>query len=197
MTAISTVSGVLALPELQSVARDHADAVLSKTSLQLVLGSLHLLMHELVKAQDQFKLVLDALKPSARGGGGGRAVAAASAASTASAVDQVQPQPANNHDQEARGQAEQVTINIQTRVHGQTLLLLAKTCWMTHKKHQAFKFFRWFTKWYSAQQAQRVADHDRAQEEDQQHEAGQEQLNIELEQLDMVWWNRIVQIIEA
>ncbi|SJX64016.1 uncharacterized protein SRS1_14688 [Sporisorium reilianum f. sp. reilianum] len=173
-TAVKTVSAVLALPGLQRAARDDVAATLRRTSLQLVLGTLFLLAGDLVKAQTELELVSNALRPSnARGGVPSEATAPENAAAQAQ-----QPQ------------------HMQTRVQGQTLLLLAKTCWMANKVQEAVKFFRWFVRWYSEQQAQRVADRARA-EDGEEVEGDQEAVEVELEQVDMGWWDRVVVVSKA
>ncbi|CBQ68381.1 conserved hypothetical protein [Sporisorium reilianum SRZ2] len=180
-TAIKTVSAVLALPELQRAARDDVAATLRRTSLQLVLGTLFLLAGDLVKAQTELELVSNALRPSNARGGVRTAALSVPAEATA---------PEN-----AAAPAQQQQ-HMQTRVQGQTLLLLAKTCWMANKVQEAVKFFRWFVRWYSEQQAQRVADRARA-EDGEDVEGDQEAVEVELEQVDMGWWDRVVVVSKA
>ncbi|TKY89905.1 hypothetical protein EX895_001202 [Sporisorium graminicola] len=183
-TAVKTVSTVLALPDLQRATRDDAAGTLRKTSLQLVLGTLFLLLNDLVKAQTELELVSNALKPNnTRGVGRGAALNTSAARAAATEADSAT---------EARA-AEQTTLHMQARVQGQTLLLLAKSCWMANKVQEATKFFRWFVKWYSEQQAQRVTDRRRGGEGADRTDAAE----VELDQIDMGWWDRVVVVTKA
>ena len=166
--AIKAVSMAVALPDVQVAKGESAGQLLKRTSLRLVLGTLYLLQNDLVKGQTELELVSNALRPNVRSAGRIKA-----------------------EDESAAGRSEgeqdgQVTAQMQTRVQGQTLLLLAKACWMANKVQESIKFYRWFVKWYAEQQAERVAQ--RAGEEEQ----AEEEVEIELEQVDMGWWDKVV-----
>ncbi|SPO28126.1 uncharacterized protein UTRI_04517_B [Ustilago trichophora] len=184
--AIKCVSAVLALPDLQQTRDDSAEKVLQRTSLRLVLGTLHLLLNDFVKAQTELDLVSNALRPNVRQSNGSKGSKKGKETSTTSAEPAVQPakpskaaaasNPANEADP-----ADDTIRQVQTRVQGQTLFLLAKTCWMSNKVQESVKFFRYFTKWYSEQQTLAV-----------ELAEGKDVADIELVDLDMGWWHRIV-----
>ncbi|KAJ1033893.1 hypothetical protein NDA16_000101 [Ustilago loliicola] len=202
--AVKAVSAVLALPDMQQVTRDDApEKILRRTSLRLVLGTLHLLLNDLVKAQTELDLVSNALRPNIRAGKSnaqqknGRNKSDARAESKPSA--EAQPadtqavdssstaNPAKNiidsseNDAEANG----LILQMQTRVQGEALFLLAKTCWMANKVQESVKFFRWFVKWYSEQQADIAADKAEEIKEGDNKE-------IDLPELDMSWWDKVL-----
>ncbi|KAJ9473925.1 hypothetical protein PHBOTO_004024 [Pseudozyma hubeiensis] len=181
ITAIKAVSAVLALPDLQQVTReDSPEKVLRRTSLRLVLGTLHLLLNEFVKGQTELELVSNALRPNARG---------------SRTVEQKQ-----RLDEAASDAQEQTIRHMQTRVQGQTLFLLAKTCWMSNKVQEAIKFFRWFVRWYSEQQAERVAERKVGDEQGEgrgRRQEGGETSSIDVEELDMGWWDKVVVVTKT
>lgn len=184
--AIKCVSAVLALPDLQQTRDDSPAKVLQRTSLRLVLGSLHLLLNDFVKAQTELDLVSNALRPNVRQSNGSKGSKKGKETSTASAEPVTQPAKlseaaaASNPANEANS-ADDTVRQVQTRVQGQTLFLLAKTCWMSNKVQESVKFFSYFTKWYSEQQALAV-----------ELAEGQSGADIELVDLDMGWWHRVV-----
>ncbi|GAK66075.1 uncharacterized protein PAN0_011c4297 [Moesziomyces antarcticus] len=174
--AVKTVSAVLALPDLQHVGRNADSQIrLRSTSLRLVLGTLFLLLNDHVRAHGELDLISNALKPNTRG--------------EAKGGKKAKP------DQDARtdavaggsgGGAEEAKVEeMQTRVQGEALLLLAKTCWLTNKVQEALKFFRWFVKWYADQQAPNA---DVEAELDEQIE----QLERSVADLDMRWWDALL-----
>ncbi|GAC92504.1 hypothetical protein PHSY_000058 [Pseudozyma hubeiensis SY62] len=180
-TAIKAVSAVLALPDVQQMTReDSPEKVLRRTSLRLVLGTLHLLLNEFVKGQTELELVSNALRPNARGGRTG--------------------EQKQSSDEAASDARERTISHMQTRVQGQTLFLLAKTCWMTNKVQEAIKFFRWFVRWYSEQQAERVAErkgHDEEEGGRGTRQEGGEASSIDVEELDMGWWDKVVVVTKT
>ncbi|CDW98991.1 hypothetical protein, partial [Sporisorium scitamineum] len=174
-TAVKTVSAVLALPDLQNATRDDAEVTLRRTSLRLVLGTLFLLENDLVKAQTELELVSNALKPNPRGVG---------RASNTALGQEGEQSAVVVDDKVGRKEKEMATWGMQMRVQGQTLLLLAKACWLGNKVQESIKFFRWFVRWYSEQQARRVADCSQGE-------------GVELEEVDMGWWDRVVVVTKA
>ncbi|SPO28639.1 uncharacterized protein UTRI_04517 [Ustilago trichophora] len=184
--AIKCVSATLALPDLQQMRDDSPAKVLQRTSLRLVLGSLHLLLNDFVKAQTELDLVSNALRPNGRQFNGSKGSKKGKETFTASAESVTQPAKfsqaaaASDPANEANS-ADDIVRQVQTRVQGQTLFLLAKTCWMSNKVQESVKFFRYFTKWYSEQQALAV-----------ELAEGQSVADIELVDLDMGWWHRVV-----
>ncbi|SNX85223.1 uncharacterized protein MEPE_03932 [Melanopsichium pennsylvanicum] len=184
--AVKCVSAVLALPDLQQKRNDSAEKVMQRTSLRLVLGTLHMLLGRFVKAQTELELISNALKPNMRG-------------KTKDTNDQTNQQK-HKHEtktstklkakskEEARPAVEPKDTKLdksiqqmQTRVQGQALFLLARTCWMTNKVQEAVKFFRWFVKWYSEQQALAV-----------ESDADDGQVELDIPELDMSWWDKVV-----
>lgn len=203
--AVKAVSAVLALPDMQQVTRDDApEKTLRRTSLRLVLGTLHLLLNDFVKAQTELDLVSNALKPNTRAGKSsgqrqknGRKKSDTQTESKASAevplsssqaVDTsstTNPSggPADSSESDTR--AKESILQMQTRVQGEALFLLAKTCWMANKVQESVKFFRWFVKWYSEQQANIAA------EKAEEIEGGDNKV-IDLPELDMGWWDKLL-----
>ncbi|KAI3485046.1 hypothetical protein L1887_51719 [Cichorium endivia] len=174
--AVKTVSAVLALPDLQHVGRNADPQIrLRSTSLRLVLGTLFLLLNDHVRAHGELDLISNALKPNTRGEAkGGKKAKPEQAART------------DNSEGSSGGGAEEAKIEeMQMRVQGEALLLLAKTCWLANKVQEALKFFRWFVKWYADQQAATAAA-DAAQDEQVEHtERG-------VADLDMRWWDALL-----
>ena len=198
--AVKALSAVLALPDLQQVTRDDApEKTLRRTSLRLVLGTLHLLLNDLVKAQTELNLVSNALKPNTRaaqpkkggckksGTGENPRPPAEEQSVNTQAVETGQAgapdDKATFSDDEAI--THEVVLRTQTRVQGEALFLLAKTCWMANKVQESVKFFRWFVKWYSEQQANVAAEKSAEIAEGDNKE-------IDLPELDMGWWDKLL-----
>lgn len=183
-TAIKTVSAVLALPDLQKVTRDDPpEKVLRITSLRLVSGTLFLLLNDFVKAQTELDLVSNALKPNARVKGGAKAKSQPVPEPEPSSVPQAQA-AAEGDASASNEEALEAIAQMQTRVQGEALFLLAKTCWMANKVQEADKFYRWFIKWYSDQQAELALSSETAVEEG----AGAP----EVPDLDLRWWDKLL-----
>ncbi|EST08004.1 hypothetical protein PSEUBRA_002396 [Kalmanozyma brasiliensis GHG001] len=185
--AVKAVSAVLALPDVQGGAG--AEGLLRRTSLRLVLGTMWLLQGSTVKAGTELGLVSDALRPDTRAKAGkGKA--------------KFTPNAEAGGEQVSDGAA---IRQMQSRVQGTALFLLAKTCWLANKVQEAIKFFRWFVKWYSEQQAERVADarervadaRERESDIDSGLGEGEEATTIELEELDMAWWDKVVVVTKT
>ena len=188
--AIKAVSAVLALPDLQQVTRNDLPAkALQYTSLRLVLGTLHLLLNELVKAQTELELVSNALKPKTRAP---RRVDEEQTSTTAGGIAGVM----SNGGGRGGEQDELAIPRMQTRVQGQTLFLLAKTCWMANKVQEAIKFFRWFAKWYFEQQTERTAERKEADRDERGGQVDQA-LMVDLDEMDMGWWDKVVVVTKT
>ncbi len=203
--AIKNVSAVLALPELQLKKReDSVEKVLRTTSLRLVLGTLHLLLNDFVRAQTELDLVSNALKPNTnlkggKGGANGQQKNNSNASNSAAALNE-SSQPATDNAAEssipAPSPATLASIAaMQTRVQGETLFLLAKTCWMANKMQESVKFFRWFAKWYSEQQREAIFAAQDAAEGDVEGDYGErESADVEIAQLDPGWWDKLLAV---
>lgn len=185
--AIKAVSAVLALPQLQQVSRDDSsEKVLRATSLRLVLGTLFLLSNDLIKAQTELDLVSNVLKPNSRSKGNARdrkgkhgtpgaegQQLGSEAVQTNNAAREISSGAAIQ--KEAGPEAGDESIRkMQTRVQGEALFLLAKTCWMNNKSQESLKFFRWFAKWYTDQQTSMATP------------------EIQVAPLDLAWWDKLL-----